>query len=109
MIKKTSLLLFFKMLLIQFEDGSNYIFLKFYLKKTHVFYTQVFCHYFWRKQKPMRQHSKISLAPSSLSIEEGDMQMYLLGKNTACCSAFSEAGTARQSHSKKAKGQKHTV
>lgn len=57
----------------------------------------------------MRQHSKISLAPSSLSIEEGDMQMYLLGKNTARCSEFSEAGTARQSHSKKAKGQKHTV
>lgn len=36
----------------------------------------------------MGDHSKSSHAPSSLGVEEGDMQMHLLGKNTALDSGF---------------------
>lgn len=44
----------------------------------------------WSQSSPMKHFpsvqltvAELSLAPSSYSVEEGDMQMYLLGKNTA--------------------------
>lgn len=46
----------------------------------------------------MGEHCKGSYAPSSLGVEEGDMQMHLLRKNTGWDSAFSEASATCQSH-----------